>query len=159
MIDFSELDYKLPPELLSETKEHYQLLARACEDKELVFDVGTYRGFSAYAMGITAKKVISFDIEDKKELTKDNVEYLIEPDFTTHSLIHKAEVILIDVDPHDGIKERNFIDELSMIKWHGIVVLDDIKLMKPLWDYLKNEYHSYDATEYGHYTGTGILFL
>jgi predicted O-methyltransferase YrrM len=37
-------------------------------------------------------------------------------------------LILLDIDPHDGIQEAKFLDILRRIQYQGIVIMDDIHL-------------------------------
>lgn len=150
--EFKTLFYEPPGQ------NHYYLLQELCVGKKLVFDVGTYKGASAIAMS-TADRVITFDIQKFEHELPCNVRQVVTYDFTNHPEIIEAEIILIDVDPHDGIKERYFLDRLIEIGYHGSVIFDDIRLpkMSPFWDSISHRKE--DLTDRGHYSGTGIVYL
>lgn len=140
-------------------KNHYYLLQDLCKGKKLVFDVGTYKAASAIAMS-TAKKVITFDIQKFGHALPDNVTQVVTGDFTAHTDVLKAEIILIDVDPHDGKQEKYFFDKLIEIGYKGMLIFDDIHLNKEMESFWKNITHpKEDVTEKGHYSGTGIVYL
>ena len=64
---------------------------------------------------------------------------------------------MFDVDPHDGIIEREFLNWLDANNYKGIVFFDDIHLnpaMQAIWDSINKE--KYDLTDLGHYSGSGI---
>ena len=76
----------------------------------------------------------------------------------TEEVLKSAKIILLDIDPHDGIQEKKFTDYLKKINYQGYVLCDDIFLnegMKNWWESLDVE--KYDVTEIGHMTGTGII--
>lgn len=131
--------------------EHYRLLNYLCNGLDLVYDIGTYRGLSSIAMS-SAKQVKSFDIEDLK-LTKDkeNITYSLGEYLTKD--IFKADLILIDID-HSGVREREILNYLKGYK--GVIILDDIHHFKQL-NVLWNELDGIDLTEYGHWSGTGMI--
>lgn len=144
-------------------KEHYRLLAYACKDLDLVFDVGTFVGSSSLAMS-TAKNVISYDV------VKANIDYFPKPKNIKYKIgsvvqdkqLLDAQLILLDTY-HDGEFERVFIEYLIASGWHGILIMDDIHLnkqMKDVWDFAvqKSTEHR-DITHIGHHSGTGILLF
>lgn len=139
-------------------QNHYKLLMDLCAGKSLVFDVGTYKGASAVAMSV-ADRVITFDIQKFTGLLPENVTQVVTDDFTTHKDLLKAEIILIDVDPHDGIKERVFLNKLVEMGYSGTVIFDDIYLdkMNLFWESITQKKE--DVSHLGHYTGTGIVYL
>jgi hypothetical protein len=81
---------------------------------------------------------------------------------------NSIDIIMIDVDPHDGIKEREFVDFLYNKNWKGILVLDDILPNWPViipganpvamneW-WMSIEEEKYDVSDIGHFSGTGIV--
>ena len=65
---------------------------------------------------------------------------------------------MLDVDPHDGIQERDFFKFFEEIGYVGLVVLDDIYInnnMKKFWNDIKQP--KLDMTQYGHWSGTGLV--
>jgi predicted O-methyltransferase YrrM len=141
--------------------EHYVFLAQQCLGKGLVFDVGTHKGYSAYAMSLTAEEVWSFDINhDQLEIKSHNIEYLIQADFTENVALMQAELILIDVDPHAGAIEKYFLEQLRYREWKGIVLLDDTELNEPmqeLWAWAGQTFKNTKRIIDAHYTGTGMI--
>jgi predicted O-methyltransferase YrrM len=142
-------------------KEHYKLMAFLSRriDNQTIYDIGTYRGLSAIAMAANpTNKVISYDIENFVETgTPPNVEFRIGDCYQDAELL-KSPLILLDVDPHDGLFEPKFVNWLVENNYKGTVVFDDIHLneqMQLFWDNVTVE--KYDLTDYGHYSGTGIL--
>ena len=137
--------------------EHYRLLNHICKGSKLVFDIGTNKGSSAIAMS-SAKKVVSYDIEDNLQSKKPrNVTFKIGNCLIDDSLL-KAEVILLDVN-HDG-KFENAFYQLIRHDYKGILIVDDIHYnaeMEKFWSSITE--HKEDITEIGHYTGTGIVYF
>jgi hypothetical protein len=73
-------------------------------------------------------------------------------------LINLSKLILIDVDPHDGVKEKLFYDIIKNSKFNGITIWDDIHLnygMNTFWNNIDGK--KIDLTHIGHATGTGII--
>lgn len=148
-------------------REHYKLLAHlSAQCSSFVVDIGTYLGFSALAFAQNPNvKVVSYDIvpDHQANLPKlPNITYKV-ADCTLPSemdLIAKAPIILLDIDPHDGIQERDIFTQLEIAGFRGILVLDDIYVnnaMKGFWDWIPENYKKYDVTRFGHFSGTGIV--
>lgn len=138
--------------------EHYRLLARICEGRKLVYDIGTYQGFSAAAMS-TAKKVISYDLEYLRVENNfpPNITFKI-GDCLKDKGLKKAEVILLDTY-HNGDFEQKFLNHLKVIGFKGILILDDIyfsPVMTKIWDSI--ELRKEDLTDIGHHSGTGVVY-
>ena len=146
------------------------LLASQCDAGETIYDIGTYLGFSSLALSFNQNtKVVTYDICDcfhaKKEgqlSAKDisNITFKIgdctELDEITE--IAKAQLVVLDVDPHDGIQEKEIYTALKDAGFKGILVCDDINLnppMKEFWDWV--DLKKYDISKYGHWSGTGIV--
>jgi len=71
-----------------------------------------------------------------------------------------ASLIVMDVNPHDGIQEQTCLDALRQHGYSGVVVCDDILLndaMKAFWAGITDP--KVDATAVGHWSGTGIVAL
>lgn len=156
--------FTLPP-----GREHYPLLAHLsaqCPKDSYVIDIGTYLGFSALALAHNPDiKVVSYDIvsDHQANLPKlPNIQYKVADCTTPHEmdLISQAPLVLLDVDPHDGIQERDIFTQLEVAGFRGILVLDDIHVnsaMKGFWDWIPNHYKKYDITHFGHFSGTGLV--
>jgi len=154
-------------------KEHYRLLAflstQVAADAE-VFDIGTNYGDSAIALSYDDQTVVhSFDLVDRVPLvrkTRRNVHYHLENILTGEGRekwkdrLLASPLIFLDVDPHDGETEHEFVSWLEESKYQGVLVLDDIWYFKgmreKLWYRIKPE-HKWDLTRLGHWSGTGIV--
>jgi hypothetical protein len=75
---------------------------------------------------------------------------------------------MIDVDPHDGVQEREMYDFLKNKNWSGLLILDDIldnwsvripgakpQEMRKWWDEIQEE--KYDVSDVAHSSGTGLV--
>ena len=155
--------------------EHYKLLSYLSSQLpagSTVIDIGTFLGFSAVALATNPDvKVITYDIKDlipTNTLTlRDlpNVQRRIGDcmrDFAMVGFVDKVKLILMDVDPHDGVQERVMIDGIIKAGYKGIMLLDDIYLnedMASLWEWAKKKpgMKSMDVSQFGHWSGTGLL--
>lgn len=144
-------------------QEHYRLLRHIGQYYKSIIDIGTYQGFSAYALSESGLQVHTWDVTEHALEIKlpsnvrrwygnciyDNPRQLLESDF-----------ILLDVD-HSGTFERKLIDFLISHEWKGTMILDDIHLdgsgMPRLWDWIKLE--KYDISHLGHHSGTGLVYF
>lgn len=145
--------FNLPP-----GKEHYKLLANFAKNYDICYDIGSYKGYSALAMSYSAKRVISYDIEYKIQISDrpSNVEFRI-GNFFDLKKFEDNSLILFDVDPHDGLIEKEFLTFIKDTKFKGHIIWDDIFLNKEMqcfWETLDVE--KYDVTHLGHWSGTGI---
>jgi hypothetical protein len=140
----------------------YAYLGKQINNK-VILDIGTRFGNSALALSKNGRnKVISYNIieEGASVIEKKNITWILK-DFRDDNTIewNKVALILLDVDPHDGSKEREMLDYLSEIDWSGKIVFDDINLnngMKKFWNSLPDE-KKQDLSEVGHVSGTGIM--
>lgn len=140
-------------------------------DRIKIVEVGTRYGKSALALSYNKNnRVVSFDILEQgaSAIQRENITFVI-ADFTeVGGDWSKVDVIMIDVDPHDGIKEREFMKFLYSIGWEGLLILDDILPNWPAniqganpvemnnwWNSLTEE--KYDVSDVGHFSGTGIV--
>ncbi len=153
-------------------REHYALLAYLStffSGKDII-DIGTHRGDSALALSYNASnRVTSFDIEDKVPDIKryrSNVVFRIANLFDRavreqhRRLLLDSALISIDVDPHSGEMEAEFVSWLEEEGYDGVVVLDDIWYFKPMRDKLWAQIRSgnkLDVTPLGHWSGTGLV--
>lgn len=145
--------------------EHYKLLtyiANQVNDQNII-DAGTYQGLSCLALAQNPKnKISSYDIVGL------NIHFLNNYDNVTlkiqdinkesEEVLKSSKIILLDVDPHDGIQERVFSNRMKQIGYEGFVICDDIYLnpsMKSWWESIEET--KYDLTEIGHSHGTGIV--
>jgi hypothetical protein len=147
----------------AETGEHYSLLSSISKlyENVTIYDIGTHGGLSALALSSNQKNnVVSYDIENFVCVDKpDNVEFKL-GDFYEDENILNSPLIMFDIDPHDGVKEKKFVDWLIENNYKGTVIFDDINLndeMKNFWNSIEQE--KYDITEKGHWSGTGIVFF
>jgi hypothetical protein len=146
--------------------EHYRLLTYLAKQFTGItfIDAGTYQGLSCLALAQNVDNtVISYDIEYKNIpfLSAYKNVYLktLSINDETAAIIKSAHVILLDVDPHDGIQEKVFTDKLNAIGYTGYVLCDDIHLNKPMtdwWNSIEGP-KKYDLTKVGHMHGTGLL--
>lgn len=149
-------------------KEHYKLLAYLSHviDEPYYVDIGTYYGFSAVALSANEKSnVTTYDVcdwvpdeETNTVKTKKNVSCKIMNCINDIEFIMKTNLVVLDIDPHDGDEETRILDALRKNGYKGIVVLDDIMLnedMKAFWNAIPEK--KYDVTKLGHWSGTGIV--
>lgn len=152
--------------------EFYRLIAYIAQKmppQSLLLDIGTYYGLSAIALASNIHcKVISYDIydyiTDNPNVTTikniDNIDYRLKDCLEDETTLTNAQLIVLDVDPHDGIQEAEFFAKLRMVGFKGIVILDDIQLnpaMKQFWSNIPER--KVDVTAYGHWSGTGIVYF
>jgi predicted O-methyltransferase YrrM len=153
------------------TEAIYKLLASLASQLPKgshVVDLGTYFGSSALACATNPDvKVTTVDLSAAIPepasnrptlLSLPNIEFI--NDDCTHKLDRylTAKIINIDLHPHDGIQEKTIISGLERLKYKGVAILDDIRDfegLKAYWDTIKLK--KYDATGYGHHSGTGIV--
>jgi predicted O-methyltransferase YrrM len=154
-------------------KEHYKLLAyySTLFNNSIILDIGTHKGKSALALSYNkSNTVISFDIIDcvdnRKIKNKENIQYYLENlwdnDIKTKwtETILNSPFIFLDVDPHNGVMEYEFYLFLKTINYKGIMICDDIWYFKEMRDnfwYKIPDYYKTDITQYGHWSGTGII--
>ncbi len=132
-------------------------------------DVGTNHGTSAIALASNSRNEVStYDIvANVINRLPDNAEFrmvdLLDYDCEEFAdVVRDVDVILFDIDPHDGEKERKFVKLLYASWWQGILILDDIHLnkgMQDFWEWLTLDtgIKCYDVTDVGHSTGTGVV--
>lgn len=151
---------------LESGKEHYRLLIHLsyCFDGVQIADIGTYRGASAIALSQNPKnKVFSLDVEVfKNEIPSENINFHLgdfKTDKTIQENILKSSFIFLDID-HLYNKEIWFYEFLVENNWDGIMLCDDINLNEEMRRFWKEIHHEkYDITQYGHFSGTGIVMF
>ena len=143
-------------------------------DNTVILDIGTCQGRSAVALSHNeTNKVISYDIINgiKNDAhiiySKQNIAFHVKNvlDDLTEDLIKNVKIVMIDIDHYETI-ETLIIDKLYALNFSGIILLDDItkhpdkdinECMLRLWNSIP--YTKYDVTQYGHWSGTGIIVM
>ena len=175
--------------------EHYKLLCAISSQisNGIIIDIGTHNGNSAIALGYNLYKnknnildrsmLYTFDIKDfksesfKKFMNNYCVHSSLENifDYTVRekykNVLLESELILIDVDPHNGVLEYELYSWLFENNYEGIILFDDIFLekghtannydstyqsMKIFWNKIPDKY-KLDITHLGHWSGTGLV--
>lgn len=130
-----------------------------------IADLGTFSGASAIAFASNPNvKVFTCDVTDSIPSNYDSCKSLPNVRFTQGNclnLVHEfidADVILLDIDPHQGIQERKLLDILDERGFKGLLICDDIWLndgMRKFWSSVKQK--KINLTSCGHYSGTGAV--
>ncbi len=166
-LDISELENQSinKNDWLSSGQSEYRLYAYLSTffNQSIILDVGTRTGGSALALSHNpTNKVISYDLVEQgatQAINKENIEFKIQ-DFREDDLNwNHVSIIMIDVDPHDGIKEVEMMEFLEEQGWSGLILLDDIG---PAWPDVEYMWESItepklDVSEVGHMSGTGLV--
>ena len=129
-----------------------------------ILDVGTRTGGSALALSYNeTNKVMSYDLQEQgasSGISKSNVQFNIK-DFREDDTLDfdNISIIMLDVDPHDGVQEEEMFEWLEEKGWKGLVLLDDIG---PRWPEIEDfwnriTYPKLNVTEVGHMSGTGLV--
>tara|TARA_A100001035_G_scaffold223329_1_gene183801 strand:- start:1503 stop:2102 length:600 start_codon:yes stop_codon:yes gene_type:complete len=150
---------------LSAGQSEYRLYAWLSKqfNNTTILDVGTRTGGSALALSYNEKnQVISYDLMEQgaSQIQKDNITWKIQ-DFRSDDTLDwkNISIIMIDVDPHDGVQEVEMMEFLNEVGWKGIMLLDDIgpgwPEVQDMWDEIPEE--KLDVTEIGHMSGTGLV--
>lgn len=131
------------------------------KDNQTIIDIGSYRGFSALALSENkTNQVHTFDIGNYLEIElPDNLKFHQKGGLEiSKGLIKKADIILLDVDPHDGIQEPIIFDYIIKSGFKGMLIIDDVNLndkMKSFFDSIKYEKELADW----HHSGTGLVWV
>ena len=154
-----------PNDWLSAGQSEYRLYAYLSTffNESYILDVGTRIGGSALALSYNpTNQIISYDLVEQgaSQIKKDNITWKIQ-DFREDESLDwsKISIIMIDVDPHDGVQEVEMMEFLKEKGWKGIILLDDIG---PGWPEVEEMWNSIeepkiDVTEVGHMSGTGLV--
>jgi len=142
----------------------YKLYAHLSKNFKRVADLGTFCGHSALACALDPNtQVTTYDLypEHRAIKEKENITVVEGDIFDYIDDILEHDLIILDIDPHDGIQEARFTDILKQEKYKGVIVADDIHLqrdprMSAWWNNLICSYKK-DITAYGHSQGTGIF--
>jgi len=148
-------------------ENHYRLLKyiSTLYNKELLLDIGTCHGTSAFALAQNPEnRVFSFDIydhllENKKYMEKHNIRFFLVDVLDMSERLTDTRFIMLDTF-HDGLYEKKFYDELNKLNYKGLLFCDDIHLndeMRSFWESINHE--KYDLTDKGHDTGSGIVIF
>lgn len=129
------------------------------KDNQIIIDIGTYRGFSAFSLAANKTNVVhTFDIGDYREIElPENVTFCKKGGLEIpKALIKKANIILLDVDPHDGIKEPVILKHIIDSGFKGMLILDDVYLNEEMKAFFESITHEKYLT-FWHHSGTGIV--
>jgi len=153
-------------------REHYRLLSyfSTLFNGVNIIDIGTHRGSSALALSYNPTNTIhTFDIVDNVRPSIKNTENI---KFHYDNLFEKegrekwtnfilsCPFIFLDVDPHNGHMEIDFMSFIKEINYTGFVICDDVWYFKEMRDhfwYKIEDKYRYDLTEFGHWSGTGVI--
>jgi hypothetical protein len=149
-------------------KEHYRMLEElSSKAVGMVVDVGTLYGSSALALAHNPSvQVVSYDIKnhipDGAVIRKvPNITFKIRDGIkAVPEFVHTTSLIVLDIDPHDGVQETEFFKALVENGYKGTVVCDDIHLnpaMEAWWAGI--EQRKEDKTAEGHWSGTGVVYF
>jgi hypothetical protein len=153
--------------------EHYRLLSYLSSkfNNIKIFDVGTFLGYSALALSYNENNTVyTFDIcnfvTNENIKNRLNIKFLYENLFDESvqpkwvDTIKECPFIFLDVNPHNGLMEMQFINFLRKINYDGIILCDDIHLNPEMrdifWECIPKDY-KYDITKLGHWSGTGAI--
>jgi hypothetical protein len=153
-------------------EQHYRLLSYLSTQYNdcNILDIGSDSGRSALALSYNeSNKVYSFDTAEQYHSPlrlKQNVTFSRDDLFDVKGrekwkdIIMSCPFIFMDVVPHTGLMEYSFYQYLKEIGYQGFVVFDDIWFFKEMrnnfW-YKVVDSEKYDVTEFGHWSGTGII--
>lgn len=151
-------------------QEAYKLLGYiSMHSAGVITDIGTQHGSSALALSLNSQvfvetydkfKLVPDNNQVQTIMNKPNIKYRILSAQSIISKIAESNVVYLDINTNDGIEETKFIQKLLELKFQGLLILDDIKLntaMKKVWEDVPKHLKKLDVTEYGHWSGTGII--
>jgi len=152
-------------------QEHYKLLAYIANQLpkgSVVYDIGTYLGFSALAWSRNPNiKVVTYDIGNYIQ-NKEAFDGIINLErrignciMDAEEIVERSKVIMIDVDPHDGIQEVAMLKAFVATGFKGIMLFDDIYANEPMYKFWQSinipGTTKLDLTSVGHFSGTGAI--
>lgn len=144
-----------------EAYDYYIKLSKKAKKGTIISDLGTYQGLSALALSSNPLvKVKSYDIDLSHNLVsgKANIQFIEGNIFDHIDDILKSDIILVDIDPHDGIQEEKFYEILVERGYKGLTIWDDIYkdfMMETFWHRVNMQ--KQDITNIGHHSGTGLI--
>lgn len=152
-------------------KEIYKMLVEISHqlpNGSKIADVGTYIGASALALSSNPNvNVTTYDIVGSipndagyTALTRDNVVQKVISGQEDIENISNSELVVLDIDPHDGPSEVAFVKLLLDKGFKGILVCDNVKLnegMQEFWNSIPSHLKKIDVSQLAHWTGTGIV--
>jgi predicted O-methyltransferase YrrM len=152
-------------------QEVYKLLGFiSMHSSGVITDIGTQFGSSALALSLNNQ--VTVETYDKFKHIPDNNNQLQtisnKPNITYKILsaqaimpkVAQSNVIYLDITTSDGLEEIKIIKKLQELNFQGILIIDDIKLsevMENVWNNVPKELKKIDVTEFGHWSGTGIV--
>jgi hypothetical protein len=146
--------------LEGEPYEKYMELSKS-ENYQIILDIGTYKGHSAFAFAVNKTNIVkTFDIENQIEIDlPDNVEF-IKQSYSDIDLetINEANIILLDVDPHDGEQEKEFMGKMAKSNFKGLLIIDDINLFEEMREFWKSIKQNKREVSW-HHSGTGLVYF
>jgi hypothetical protein len=169
--DMSELYHWYPntPEKdLADIGEHYKFLnyiSTEIVDQGLILDGGSRIGMSALALGKSKQNIVrGYDLRAVKfpfNHMYPNVSFFCQNLLAEElNIIMNSDLILVDLDPHDGVQERIFYYMLKGMGYKGITIWDDISFadfpgMIEFWN--RVDLPKWNVQKAAHKTGTGII--
>ncbi len=169
--DVSEIYHwypETPEKNLNEIGEHYKFLnylSTEIVEGGLILDCGSRDGKSALALGKSKKNIVrSYDLKEFRFPflhMYPNVGFFQANAITEDiNIIMNSDLILVDLDPHDGVQEQVFYYMLKGLGYKGITIWDDISYdsfpgMKHFWS--RVDLPKWDVKKYAHMSGTGII--
>jgi hypothetical protein len=162
---------------MSRHDELYRLLA--CVATQLrgacLVSVPTHIGFAALALASGAEErgniVMAYDAEAPGMLPEEGIACVRDvraielrrmacgyDALTIAGCAAGADVLLLDVPPHDGVLERAVVAELAASGFRGLLIMDDIHLnpaIEAAWAAISQR--KADVTDHAHWSGTGIV--
>ena len=170
--------------------EHYKLLSCISHQIKngIIIDIGTHHGNSAISLGYSLinksnNLLYSFDIKEliqnscRNYFENYSINYCLENIFDENiknkykQLLLSSSMILIDIDPHNGILEYEMYLWLKNNNYKGFILYDDIFIKK---GHIANDYdktitnmtdfwnkipenEKINITNIGHWSGTGLV--
>ncbi len=145
--------------------EPYRLLAYLAQQLPpgaKVADLGTFQGASAVALASNpSANITTYDISSTAPnglFGMPNINIVLGNVFDRVDEFWNADLIHLDLDPHDGIQEMKIFACLADCGFQGLLICDDIRLnpgMDFFWSSI--ELKKLDLTRYGHWSGTGVV--
>jgi hypothetical protein len=155
--------------------EHYRLLsclAGQVEKGSTIANLGTSTGSNVVALAYNHDDVMveTYDYENELRklpehstsiLTMKNVKlYNGGTGADDYKKFLSHPLIVVDIDPHDGLQEEILIENLARDGFRGIAICDDIYInvnMRYFWENVAQK--KMDLTRVGHWSGTGAVIF